>query len=122
MGLKQTVSVRLFVFVESSLAGSGLQRLRLKGNNVLDLLYYEQSLCLWRSPATDRPGFELPGQRHHRSEALFHMQASSHQRLVAFVLLIALCFSATTGHPDALSLRKTTKQKRNFLSFFLSPG
>lgn len=46
MDLKQTVSVRLFVFVECLLAGSGLQRLRLKGNNVLDLLYYEQSLCL----------------------------------------------------------------------------
>lgn len=80
MGLKQRVSVHLLVFVESLLAGSGLQRLRLKGNNVLDLLYYEQSLCLWRSHTTERSRFELPGQRHHRSEALFHIQSVPHTR------------------------------------------
>lgn len=78
MGPKQTVSVR--VFVESSLAGSGLQRLRLKGNNVLDLLYYEQSLCLWCSDTTEQLLFELPGQRHHRSEALVHTQCVPHTR------------------------------------------
>lgn len=80
MGLKQIPSVRLFVFVDRFLVGSGLQRLGLKGNNVPELLYYEQSLCLCCSHTTERSGFELPGQRHHRTEALFHIQHVPHTR------------------------------------------
>lgn len=107
------------MFGESLLAGSGQQRLQLKGNNVLDLLYYEQSLCLSGALAHYRAAclWTTRSKASHKWSPVSHPARTSHQRLVAFVLLIGLCFSGNR------SCRRFELEKNNpKKNLFFFPG
>lgn len=85
-------------------------------NNVVDLLYYEQSLCL-RCSHTERGSrvqeqlWTIRSKTSQNWRAVSHSSCTSHRRPVTFVLLIVLHFfkglAGTIGHLEAFMWRKT---------------
>lgn len=85
-------------------------------NNVVDLLYYEQSLCL-RCSHTERGSrvqeqlWTIRSKTSQNRRAVSHSCCTSHRRPVTFVLLIVLHFfkglAGTIGHLAAFMWRKT---------------
>lgn len=85
-------------------------------NNAVDLLYYEQSLCLSCSHTEQQSRVQYEQLWTIRSKtsqnwrAVSHSSCTSHQRPVTFVLLIVLSFfkglAGTIGHLEAFMLRK----------------
>lgn len=98
------------LFESLAFLGSG----QLKGTMPPVLVYYEQSLCMRCTQGEVQRftgGFELAGQRHHRTGGLFHIQfAPSHGMASTFVLLIVIHFfpkglDGTIGHFDSFMWR-----------------
>lgn len=109
---------------------SGIDRAQLKGTMwwiyfIMNKAFVWAAHILNSSPESSMSSFELSGQRHHRTDALFsHSSCTSHQRPVTFVLLIVLHFfkglAGTIGHLQAFMLRK--KKTSLFLVLLFTLG